>query len=156
MNAVGRVPFMFVDPLKEIPHPDRLSIEDIHRRVEILGHKCTFGRCEDSDRHCEQFGVDRAEEFGVIGSEGGSEAEQRSRRLRGFRWSYRDESSESSESSEARDGAPSPSLDPAGDAISLGDEDAASEWGSMESLVAGSDDAQHDGGGSSSLGAGSA
>ena len=54
-----------VDSLRSIPHPEKLSINAFHRQVEMLGHNYMFGRYRESDKHYEQFGVDRAEEFEV-------------------------------------------------------------------------------------------
>lgn len=52
-----------IPSLEEIAHPERLSIDSLHRKVEAFGRRYVFGRYKASERHHEGFGVDRVEEF---------------------------------------------------------------------------------------------
>ncbi|KAK1836348.1 hypothetical protein QBC39DRAFT_429959 [Podospora conica] len=84
-----------VDMLEAIPHPEEMSIEAFHRKVESFGHKYVFGKYKDGNGHYEQFGVDRVEEFGPVDDETGTE-EPRQQGAPRTQWRrYRDDSSES-------------------------------------------------------------
>ena len=92
-----------VDSLKSIPHPEKLTINAFHRQVEMLGHKYMFGRYRESDKHYEQFGVDRAEEFEIdqiIAEDGNPAREEQGRQAK----RYRDDPAESESSSSDESG----------------------------------------------------
>ena len=86
-----------VDSLKSIPHPEMLTINAFHRQVELLGHKYMFGRYRESDKHYEQFGVDRYEEFEVDQIIAENENPARKEQVRQAK-RYRDDSAESESS----------------------------------------------------------
>ena len=96
-----------VDSLKSIPHPEKLTIKAFHRQVEMLEHKYMFGRYRENDKHYEQFGVDRAEEFEVdqiIAEDENPAREEQGRQAKRYRDDPAEsESSSSDESSENDD-----------------------------------------------------
>ena len=52
-----------IDTLTQIEHPEELSMDELHEKIEAIGGKYIFGRyCEDG-KHYEGYGIDRVEEF---------------------------------------------------------------------------------------------
>lgn len=89
-----------LDILKQIQHPEKLSMKSIHNRIEVLGHKYMFGRYEASDKHHEQYGIDREEEFAGYQIISDNEDEPISQQTQQFE-RYRDNDSESQNGNES-------------------------------------------------------
>ncbi|KAF2787901.1 hypothetical protein K505DRAFT_395886 [Melanomma pulvis-pyrius CBS 109.77] len=97
--------------METIRHPERMTINELHREVTAFGGRYTFGIYEDTDEHYVGFGVDRVDEPGFQGTKMPS-TQKRKKKKDSTPTRYRDEEDLTSESSTSSDDSESTRLRP--------------------------------------------